>query len=87
MKKFIYSQTRIKETHWAVRKEFLLSIVSSISCPINVESLTCIKSEEWKRFLHRMFRLSVFLLSEFDCNSKICQFEVLEIAGNISDFL
>ena len=45
-------QTRIKETHWAVRKGFLLSIVSFISCPINVESLTCIKSEEWKRFLY-----------------------------------
>ena len=41
-----YSQTRIKETHWAVRKEFLLSIVSFISCPFNVETLTCIKSEE-----------------------------------------
>ena len=25
--------------------------VSFISCPIDVESLTCIKSEEWKRFL------------------------------------
>ena len=47
-----YSQTRIKETHWAVRKGFLLSIVSFISCPINVEGLTCIKSEEWKRFLY-----------------------------------
>ena len=41
-----YSQIRIKETHWAVRKGFLLSIVSFISCSINVESLTCIKSEE-----------------------------------------
>ena len=41
-----YSQTRIKETHWAVRKGFILSIVSFISCPINVESLICIKSEE-----------------------------------------
>ena len=40
-----YSQTRMKETQWAVRKGFLLSIVF-ISCPINVESLTCIKSEE-----------------------------------------
>ena len=43
---YIYSQTRMKETHWAVRKGFLLSIVSFISCPINVESLTCIKAEE-----------------------------------------
>ena len=41
-----YSQARIKETHWAMRKGFRLSIVSLISCPINVESLTCIKSEE-----------------------------------------
>ena len=39
-------QTRIKETHCAVRKGFLLSIVSFTSCLINVESLTCIKSEE-----------------------------------------
>ena len=43
---YMYSQTRIKETHWAVRKGFLLSIVSFTSCPINVESVTCIKSEE-----------------------------------------
>ena len=50
--KFHYSQTRTKETHWAVRKEFLLSIVSFISCPINIESLSCIKSEERKRFLY-----------------------------------
>ena len=52
-KRIKYSQTRMKETHRAVRKEFLLSIVSYISCPINVESLTCIKAkEEWKRFLY-----------------------------------
>ena len=47
-----YSQTRIKETHWAVRKEFLLSIVSFISCPIHVKNLSCIKAVEWKRFLY-----------------------------------
>ena len=49
---YYYSQTRIKETHWPVRKRFLLFIVSFISCPINVEGLTCIKSEEWERFLY-----------------------------------
>ena len=42
----VYSQTRIRETHRAVRKEFLLSTVSFISCPINVESLSCMKVKE-----------------------------------------
>ena len=62
-----YSQTRIKETHRAVRKEFLLSIVSFISCSIHVESLSCIKAEGENVSYIRMFLLSVFLLSEFDC--------------------
>ena len=41
-----YSQTRIKETHGADRKEILLSIVLFISCPVNLESLSCVKAEE-----------------------------------------
>ena len=41
------SQTRIKETHWAVRKEFLSSTVSFISCHITVEQgMSCIKADE-----------------------------------------
>ena len=43
------------------KKEFLLSIVSFISCPINVEGLPCIKAEKWKCFLYPN------VLSEFDC--------------------
>ena len=45
---YTYSQTRIKETHWALRKGFLLSIVSFISCPINVERrpLQCHNEEQ-----------------------------------------
>ena len=45
----LYSQTMIEQTQWVVRKGFLLSIVSFISCPINVESLTYVKSEECVR--------------------------------------
>ena len=58
------SQTGIKQTHGVIRKEFLLSKVSFISCPINVKSLSCIKAERRSENVSyiQMFLSSVFLL-------------------------
>ena len=47
------SQTQIKGTHGVVGKEFLLFIVSFISCPINVEC-----------FLHKSGGVKAFLIPE-----------------------
>ena len=41
-----YRQTRIKGGQRAVRKGFLLSIVSFISCHIKAKRLSCIEAEE-----------------------------------------
>ena len=82
----LYSQTRIKETRRAVRKEFVLSIVSFMSCPI-ITKFVLHKSGGVKTCLISKCFLSVFLLSEFDClkieislNLKFKNWEILLVS-------